>query len=401
MWCTATSDWRGRQTHDPRYAQLAVRELGLKMTRPQTSRGAAKPDAPMDQEELESDGQDAYHSAPPRLAHLASDRLDIAFACEATQADLARAWDVTGRVGFPTATRWREHCVDQWTLWRRRRWMPQDTTINIWGQLPYWATRVGDVVVDAEVGGVAEQCRMSSRAVLPQWEWRHHTHENTLLLAAAEREKQRAADRKDPQHGQNAADLMMKHPDGKRLTMLCSLWNTAANDYVQLQSWHWTMRTSHVCSTRSDINVTCATDGSLQDDCVFCKWTWRDVHCRRRKQLLHCRWIHERGNHDLLCACETAVDVTRKRLDEDVEHCCVDVPSRVHCRKFRPIVLTRTQLPVGVLTTINKDSSSKRACRRRILMREQVLTTFRTAVEQCFRWYTFLTNKGPWTRRIM
>ena len=66
---------------DPRHAQLAVTELGLQTTRPQTSPGA-KPDAPMDQKELESDGQDAYHSAPPRLAHLASDRLDITLACE-------------------------------------------------------------------------------------------------------------------------------------------------------------------------------------------------------------------------------------------------------------------------------------------------------------------------------
>ena len=50
---------------DLRHAQLAVTELGLQTARPQTSPGAAKPDAPMDQEELESDGQDAYHSAPP------------------------------------------------------------------------------------------------------------------------------------------------------------------------------------------------------------------------------------------------------------------------------------------------------------------------------------------------
>ena len=50
----------------------------------------------MDHEELEPDGQKAYHSVPARLAHLASDRPDIALACKecsrvvgkATRADL-------------------------------------------------------------------------------------------------------------------------------------------------------------------------------------------------------------------------------------------------------------------------------------------------------------------------
>ena len=62
------------------------------------SPGGAKPSTPLDQEELESDGQQAYHSVSATLAYLASDRLDTAFACKecsravgkATRADLTR-----------------------------------------------------------------------------------------------------------------------------------------------------------------------------------------------------------------------------------------------------------------------------------------------------------------------
>ena len=80
---------------DTRHAELAVAELGLQLARPQTS---AKPSTPLDHEELEPDGQKAYHSVSERLAHLAADRPDIAFACKecsravgkATRADLTR-----------------------------------------------------------------------------------------------------------------------------------------------------------------------------------------------------------------------------------------------------------------------------------------------------------------------
>ena len=67
---------------DPRRADLAVAEFGLQAARPQTSPGGAKPSAPLDQEELGSDGQQAYHSVSARLAYLASDRPDIAFNCK-------------------------------------------------------------------------------------------------------------------------------------------------------------------------------------------------------------------------------------------------------------------------------------------------------------------------------
>ena len=81
---------------DPRHAELAVADFGLQAARPQTSPGVAKPNATLDLEELEPDGQKAYCSVSARLSHLSSDRPDIAFACKecsraagkATRADL-------------------------------------------------------------------------------------------------------------------------------------------------------------------------------------------------------------------------------------------------------------------------------------------------------------------------
>ena len=96
--CVTYSDSGLTWEADPRHAELAVAELGPQAARPHTSPGGAKPSAPLDQEELESHGQQAYHSVSARLAYLASDRSDIAFACKecsravlkATRADLTR-----------------------------------------------------------------------------------------------------------------------------------------------------------------------------------------------------------------------------------------------------------------------------------------------------------------------
>ena len=52
---------------DPRHAELAVAELGLQAARPQTSPGGAKPNAPLDHEELEPDGQ---KSLPRRVSKI-------------------------------------------------------------------------------------------------------------------------------------------------------------------------------------------------------------------------------------------------------------------------------------------------------------------------------------------
>ena len=51
-----------------RQAELAVAGLGLQSARPQTSPGSAKPSTQLDHEELELDGQKAYHSVSVRLA---------------------------------------------------------------------------------------------------------------------------------------------------------------------------------------------------------------------------------------------------------------------------------------------------------------------------------------------
>ena len=82
---------------DPRHAELAVAEHGLQAARPQMSASVAKPNAPLDHEELESDQQKAYHSVSARLAYLASDGPDVVSASKksravgkATRADLPR-----------------------------------------------------------------------------------------------------------------------------------------------------------------------------------------------------------------------------------------------------------------------------------------------------------------------
>ena len=90
--CVTYSDFGLTWKADPLHAELAVAELGLQSARPQTSPSGAKPKAPLDHQELELDGQRACHSVSARLAYLASDRPDIAFACKgkATRADLTR-----------------------------------------------------------------------------------------------------------------------------------------------------------------------------------------------------------------------------------------------------------------------------------------------------------------------
>ena len=93
--CVTCSDSGLAWEADPRHADLPVAELGLQAARPQTSPSGAKPSAPLNHEELEPDGQKAYHSvsASRHIWH----QTDIAFACEcsravgkATRADLTR-----------------------------------------------------------------------------------------------------------------------------------------------------------------------------------------------------------------------------------------------------------------------------------------------------------------------
>ena len=96
--CVIYSDSELTWEAGPRHAELAVAELGRQAARPQTSPGGAKPNAPLDHEELLPDGQNAYHSVSAKLSYLASDRPEIAFACKecsravgkATRADLTR-----------------------------------------------------------------------------------------------------------------------------------------------------------------------------------------------------------------------------------------------------------------------------------------------------------------------
>ena len=96
--CVTYSDSGLTWEADPRDAELAVAELGLQAPRPQASPDGAKPNAPLDHEERELDGQKANHSVSVCPAYLAADRPDIAFTCEehsravgkAMRADLTR-----------------------------------------------------------------------------------------------------------------------------------------------------------------------------------------------------------------------------------------------------------------------------------------------------------------------
>ena len=96
--CVTYSDSGLTWEADPQQAELAVAELGLQAARPQTSPRGAKPNKPMDHEELEPDGHKAHHSVSARLSFLSADRPDIALACKecsravgkATRADLTR-----------------------------------------------------------------------------------------------------------------------------------------------------------------------------------------------------------------------------------------------------------------------------------------------------------------------
>ena len=94
--CVTCSDARLTWEADPRHAELAVAELDLQAARPQTSPGS-KVTAPPDHEELEPDGQKPTTTSH-RLAYLASNRSEIAFACkESSRSVKARRRDLTRR----------------------------------------------------------------------------------------------------------------------------------------------------------------------------------------------------------------------------------------------------------------------------------------------------------------
>ena len=76
---------------NPRHANLEVAELGLRSARPQTSPSGPKPSTPLDHEELDPGEQKPQHRVLARLAHLAADRLDIAFACKECSRTISKA----------------------------------------------------------------------------------------------------------------------------------------------------------------------------------------------------------------------------------------------------------------------------------------------------------------------
>ena len=229
-----------------------------------------KPSAPLDQEELESDGQTAYHSVSARLANLASDRSGIAFACKecsraigkATRADLTRlkrigryllytpraVWefplqqeenivlidglsdaDAAGCPNTRRSTSGRCLRVGQHTL---ATWSSTQKVVSLssaeseyysMGRCASEANGLANTI--RELGHEAQvriwtDCCSASRTGSPKRERRNQTRGDEVLLAAAEREKPRAQDREDPRHGQSRRLV-----DGKRLVTLCELLN--------------------------------------------------------------------------------------------------------------------------------------------------------------------------------
>ena len=142
---------------DPRHAELAVAELRLQATRPQTSPGGATPSAPLDHEELELDGQKACDSVSARLAYLAADRLDIAFACKecsravgkVTRADLTRLERIGRYLLHTPRIVWEFPLQTEVTQQVAR-------TLDIWRMLARRSTHFINLVVDTE-SGVTQQ----------------------------------------------------------------------------------------------------------------------------------------------------------------------------------------------------------------------------------------------------
>ena len=79
-------------------------DSGLTWEANKTSPGGAKPNAPLDHEELEHDGQRAHQGVSARLAYLASGRPDIAFALQGRQ---PRSWQSNTRRPQPCRS---SHC---------------------------------------------------------------------------------------------------------------------------------------------------------------------------------------------------------------------------------------------------------------------------------------------------
>ena len=243
----------------------------------------------IDQKELEPDGQKA-HRVSARLAYLASDRPDIAFACkecsravgQATRADFKMSeryrttltTHSTCRVGV-TAAEQREHRYDRWTfpmptqLLARKRdarhledacasvntpWQPGSSTQNVvslcsaepeyYSMVRFASEAIGLVSTVRELGHEAHVRIWTDAAAAHGLARRSGSGairhmETKVLLAEAKREEPGAQDRDDPWYSQS-----------RRLDDEASGWQTF-DDVVRLVE-HQTHRRSTEFSCEAD-----------------------------------------------------------------------------------------------------------------------------------------------------
>ena len=120
-------------------------------------------------------------------------------------------------------------------------WVHENETLDIWRMLERRSTHLGNLVIDTEsrVAWCALQVKPwgwpiryeswdtkpAYEAGSPQWERRHQTHGNQVLLAPAEGEKPRSSGSKRFVVQSILPTLLARHLDGKRLATLCDFWN--------------------------------------------------------------------------------------------------------------------------------------------------------------------------------
>ena len=120
-------------------------------------------------------------------------------------------------------------------------WVHENETLDIWRMLERRSTHLGNLVIDTEsrvawcdlqvkpwgwpIRYESWDTKPAYEAGSPQWERRHQTHGNQVLLAPAEGEKPRSSGSKRFVVQSILPTLLARHLDGKRLTTLCDFWN--------------------------------------------------------------------------------------------------------------------------------------------------------------------------------
>ena len=293
---------------DPWHAELAVAEFGLQAARPQTSPGGAKPNAPLDHEELEPDGQKAYHSVSARLSYFTAIQPDIASACKECSLKRIGPYPLNSQRGvweFPLQSGENIVTIDgfsdadaiwwmltRWTTYlgnlvvdtegcaveRRRIRVPQHGTLCEWS---YWASKHDTRTWTSSTHMSLDRRCSSAWTGSPQWEWYDQTHGNEVLLAVAEGGEPGAQDWKDPRHSQS-----------RRFDYEASGWETFGNDVwaVEHQTGWWT-------TWFSSKNWGLTRSFSHEPPEPWQRWHWWSEHRRARSlsEAIQETWIDGHG----------------------------------------------------------------------------------------------------------